>query len=613
MFTYLLICAIQLSGVTGTDLRARAFFDANNVKVGDPLVLTIDFVGTAEFKDLHPPVLSRVVSRKDWKVDDASAKTDTFRDARRLTYRVRPMREGVVWFPAVEFAYAAADGSPRLVRANEIPVHASAGAQVVVTEMAEDPNELPKPPELVSEPGTALTSDERFAWQKACARPTADGFAAFDFPAAKLNEATCAIREGNWSRALSVYRRLEWRIGQTPEIERGIVAALALKADNPAVELPVARQVLRPLLRYGWQGRVGIAGGALAALAFLFWLLGRAIRAVACAAAVLTFVTAASAETVETVTTNADGSVVHRKIVTGGNGNYSFSFSSSSSSGGSMPPMPSLKRGGRGIEPFSLLEEWDPFGRNRRRVKRPDVEVTVRLASDKPVVTVGEDFNLVLTVEHPRFISFEDGVRLAVLEQVKMQQTGGGQAHRSARSRNPTNVVQRLVFPMRANEPFTNLNFSVEGEYVFADDHPFFRTATPYLSGRKIAPFTVRPLPAEGRPADFAGIVSEGLSLFETCDLLKVHTNDVVTITYRMRPKGYVPASFLPKDVAFEWVRQNDREGRLAEIEYRRYFVADGSPKTPCLTIPYYDPVRKAYRTATVGGTALRYEPDGNL
>lgn len=613
MFTYLLICAIQLSGVTGSDLRARAFFDANNVKVGDPLVLTVDFVGSAEFKDLHPPALSRFVNAKDWKVDDVSAKTDTYRDARRLTYRVRPMREGVLWFPSLEFSFQSPDGSDRQVRANEIPVHAVAGAQVVVEEMKEDPNELPKPPELIAaadfaSPGLKLSSDERFAWQKACSHPTADGFAAFDFPAAKLNEATCAIREGNWARAMDVYRRLEWRIGQTPEIERGIIAALALKVDNPAVELPVVRQVLRPVLRYGWQGRVGIVGGALAAIALLFWLIGRVIRALACVAVAVAVVTTASAETVETVTTNADGSVVVRRVTTGGNGNFSFSFSSSSSSGGSAMPQV-MQRGGRGIEPFSLFEDWDPFGRSRRPVKRPPVTISVRLEADKPIVTVGEDFNLILSIDQPQYISFADGIRLSIAEQGHMQQIGGGQTLRSVKSKNPTNVVQRLLFPMRAIEPFSNLHFLVEGDYVFANDHPFFRTGTPYTSGRRVSNFTVNPLPSEGQPSDFGGIVAESMALFETCDILQVHTNDIVTITYRLRPKGYVPASFLPKDVAFEWMRQNDSSGRLAEIEYRRYFVADGAVKTPRFSVSFYDPRKTAYQTVTIGGTPLKYVP----
>ena len=63
-FLSMVLCVIRLVGVTGSDLRARAFFDANNVKVGDPLVLTIDFVGEAEFSDLHPPALAGAVDRR---------------------------------------------------------------------------------------------------------------------------------------------------------------------------------------------------------------------------------------------------------------------------------------------------------------------------------------------------------------------------------------------------------------------------------------------------------------------------------------------------------------------------------------------------------------------
>ena len=117
----------------------------------------------------------------------------------------------------------------------------------------------------------------------------------------------------------------------------------------------------------------------------------------------------------------------------------------------------------------------------------------------------------------------------------------------------------------------------------------------------------VKPLATAGQPDDFAGIISEGLRVHETCDILRVETNDVVTITYRMFPNGYVPAGFLPKGAAFEWTRQQDREGRVREIEYRRYFVADGAPATPELVIPYYDPRTKTYKSAKTGGTPLCY------
>lgn len=279
----ILLCAIELAGVRGGEMRVRAFFDANNVKVGDPLVLTVDFIGDADFRSLHPPALAKAVDRADWKVDDASAKTDTFRDARRLTYRVRPLREGLLWFPSLAFAYETEGGEPREARSNAIPVHARRGAEVVVAGMAEeaDGEAMPEPPPLRSDPGAALSDDELFAWRRACARPTADAFAGFGFPAARLNEAACAVREGAWARALSVYSRLEWRIGQTEEVERGMVAALARRFDNPGAELPVWRQVLRPVLRFPWPGRVGIVAGAAAAVAALFWLLGRAVRALA--------------------------------------------------------------------------------------------------------------------------------------------------------------------------------------------------------------------------------------------------------------------------------------------------------------------------------------------
>ena len=606
MFGVLLVAAIQLTGVTGLDLRARAFFDANNVKIGDPLVLTIDFLGSAEFKDLHPPALAKVVDRKTWKIDDVSAKTDTYRDARRLTYRVRPMREGVLWFPALEFAYASPDGRPCVVRANEIPVHAKPGAQVVVAEMGEDLNAMPKPPELIGSGDAlvaALSDDMAFAWRKALAAPTADKFAAFDFPAAKMNEATMAIREGNWARAMNVYASLEWRIGQTPEIEKGIVAALALKYDNPSAELPVWRVVGRPVLRYAWLGRVGLVLGTLLGLTFLFWLLGRGIRALACVAVAVLLTGIAEAETTveETVTTNANGAVIHRKVVKGGNG--MFSFSSTTSSGG--------KGVGRGFEPLSLFEEFDnfdPFGRRQPQARRQPVNIGVSLTADKPSVTVGENFNLVLTLEVPRTVTIDGGVRLSIAEQDRMTQVGAGQNLPNLASKNPTNRIQRLVFPMRANVAFTNLHYSVAGDYAFSgDSFFFFRESRPFESGRRVAPFTVTPLPEAGRPADFSGIIAESAVLHEYCDLLKVETNDVVTVTYRLRTNGYVPASFQPKDVAFEWGRQSAPNG-MTEIEYRRYVVADGAATTPVLTLSYYDPQSRRYKSVAAGATRLKYD-----
>ena len=592
-----LIAAIVLQGVEGTDLRARAFFDANNVKVGDPMVLTIDFLGEADFKDLHPPALSKVVGRKDWKLDDVSAKTDTFRDARRLTYRVRPMREGVLWFPALEFEYVGLDGAKRVTRSNEIPVHARAGAQVDMgSEMAEDANEMPKPPELIAEvcsctsgqetaspfggvskgeaASSPLNQDDLFRWKKALAKPTADAFAEFDFPEARMNEATCAIREGNWARAMKVYSALEWRIGQTPEIERGMIAALALKHDNPAVELPVWRQVMRPLLRFSWKGRVGIVLGGFAALALLFWLLGRGIRAVACVAVAVGFASAAEAQGLFQQMEEQMRQMHQQMQQAMGSGGGFFSH----------------------------------FG---EKIEREQVRITATVATSKPVLQVGDPFEFILALEYPKTASVgQIGIRPS--ESFGLVFTGRAQNLTDGKSSNPSNVVKRLAVPARYDVPYKGkVAFSIEGmvsgrstrnrgmfTMSFSNS---FQCETPPLA------ISVKPLPSANQPADFAGIISEGLRIHETCDILTVGTNDVVTITYRMFPKGYVPADFLPKGSAFEWVRQADREGRVQEIEYRRYFVADGAAKTPELVIPYYDPRTKTYKSAKTGDTPLKY------
>ena len=569
----LLLGVLELLGVQGSALRARAFFDANNVKVGDPLILTIDFIGDADFHALHPPALAKAVDRADWKVDDASAKTDTFSDARRLTYRVRPRRAGLLWFPALAFAYRSADGAPRTVRANAIPVHAKPGADVVVAEMGEDADRLPAPPALVTEPGVPLSDDARFAWKKACAHPTADAFAAFDFPAARLNEATCAIREGNWARAQRIYARLEWRTGQTAAIEQGLVAARALRFDSPSAELPVARQVLRPLLRHDWRGRVGIVLGGLLALVALFWALGRGIRALAClaAAAVLFGARPARADIFQQMEEQV------RRMQQSMRQSMSLSFGSG----------------------FGGAEEREP------------VKIAATLATDKPELRVGEPFAFIVSLEAPKNVSIGQ-ISMTPSERFGLTVTGRAENLTDLPAKNPTNVIKRLSVPVRYDVPFRGtLAFTIQGmvsgretrrggafSLTFSNS---FDCETPPLA------LDVKPLAADGQPTDFAGIVSEGLRLHETCDILKVETNDVVTISYRLFPKGYVPDGFLLPGAAFEWSRQTDREGRVTEIEYRRFFVADGAAATPKVSVPYYDPRTKSYKRAETGGTRLVY------
>ena len=576
MLGVFLLAVIELSGVTGSRLTSRAFFDAHNVKVGDPLILTVDFIGDADFSALHPPRLSKMVSAKDWKVDDASAKTDTYRDARRLTYRVRPMREGVLYFPAVEFSYTTPQGAKAIVRANEIPVHAKRASNVVVEGMDEDFDAMPSPAALIVELGKepwgvkvqSLGDDELFAWKKACSKPTADAFAQFSFPEAKLNEARCALVAGEWSRAMQIYRKLEWRIGQTEEIERGIVSALALKYENPAVELPVWRQVMRPLLRFAWLGRVLCVIAALLIILLLSRVFAKVVKLFASLSLiVLTLVPLqSSAEDMF--------DMMERQ-------------------------MQEMRK------QIDMMDgELSPFSFSRQ----PPVKIKARAQALSSRPMVGEVFEFVISIESPKRVTLSD-IRITPSETYSLKIAGKPRNLQDETA--GSNVVKRIAIPVRYDAPLKGkIHFTVLGSVSSASSRGngmmqfsfprTFRTATSPID------FEVAPLPTVGQPSDFSGLVSEGLRFHEMCDILKVETNDVVCITYRLYPNNaHVPENFLPPDSAFEMAR--DPKGKY--IDYRRFYVADGAEKTPIVSIPYYDPRSKAYHRVETGGTRLTYVP----
>ncbi|MBP5285018.1 MAG: hypothetical protein ILO34_02775, partial [Kiritimatiellae bacterium] len=494
-----LLAAIELFGVVGEGISARAFFDANNVKVGDPLVLTVDFIGEADFASLHPPALSQAVDRRDWKVDDASAKTDTYSSARRLVYRVRPMREGVLWFPRLEFVYMSPSGAKLSVESNEIPVHAKAGEQVAVEEEWQDIGKLPDPDGLALEPSVGLGDDEMFAWRKACASPSAEAFAQFDFPEARMNEARCATLAGEWRKALGIYSRLEWKTGQTPAIERGIVAALARKYGSADAELPVWRQVLRPVLKYGWKMRISLIAGAAVLALLLFRVLGRLVRALAAVAAVLAFVlppVPASADLVDEIDR------MHREMREQMHQMMGFSF---------------------GEEENSVT-----------------LDISARAYAEPDDLQVGERFEFIIEIDAPKNVTLEN-LSVRPGETFGMTVAGKIEMLTDAKSANPSNPVHRLALPVRYDVPFRGaVPFAVEGmasgrrsggrrrgAFSISFSNSFRVEAKPVA-------IDVKPLSKDGQPDDFAGIVSDSLVFSERTDLKRVETNDVIQITYSL-------------------------------------------------------------------------------
>ena len=586
----LLFGAIPL-GITGDSLTASAAFDAYNVRLGDPMILTIEFAGSADFASIHPPALSKAVNQAEWRIDDASAKTETSRgqNARRLVYRVRPVKEGLLRFPALEFVYSRPDAGLTAnvtVSTDPMPVHVRPGAQAALVGLDADmaAEDLPMPDGIVvAVTSRSLGDDELFRWRRACSRPTAEAFAEFDFPEARLNEAACLVVGGSWAKAIRVYSLLEWQVGQTSAIERGIVAALARKHSSAAVELPVWRSVLRPVLRFAWPGRLLCALAFFALVALVMWLCGRIVRAFAsapapaAAAALLAFAAAGGAsaqgsDPFEDMDRMMQESLQRMQAIMGASG-------------------------GAGVH---MLVNGQPL-------VQEDVKVGATVEMSKGSVTVGEDFEYVISLDAPKSATL-DGMRFTASEMFGMVVTGPLKNMPDAKSPNPSNVVHRIAVPVRYDVPFTgSLSFRIEGMATmnrssgFGGGFSSFSVARGFDVSTPSVKVSIKPLPTAGQGADFSGIIGTKLRLRQFADRNRVGTNDVVVVTHVLEyATGYVPPSAVPASA----------ERRPKKVFWNTFFVADGTRALPASSISCYDSEKGSYVSVSDRPVALEYVSD---
>ncbi len=570
----LFLSAIALDGVVGEALSARASFDANNVRVGDPMILTIDFVGSAEFRDLHPPALAREVDSKIWKIDDASAKTETYADARRLVYRLRPLREGLFWFPALEFSFQrtpeGADGAApetRICSTPAIPVHVRAGVQAALgIDEAEDSRAMP---DGIFCEVAGLSDDEAFLWRKACNNPTADAFKPFDFPEARLNEAAAAIVEGNWARALRIYSALEWQTGQTLAIERGIAAA-------KGGELPAWRIALRPLLRHAWPGRVALVLGTLAALALFFWGSSRLIRRLAAFA----LLAAALPLAAHAQSPFDEIDKLHEQM---------------------RQRMNSMMNG---VDPFgaAIGQGFSPGVMTINGRQTEPLAISASLAVSTNDVRVGETFQYIVSLECPRGVTL-DSLRFTPSEMFGMVATGKLEALPDAPSANPSNRVRRVAIPVRYDVPFKgDVSVRVDGmanrrQQIGNSSFSFSQSFSAISSAAKVE---IKPLPTENQPHDFSGAIGTAFKLSQRADRTKVETNDVLTLVRTLEYSGYLPHGAFPGEL-------ERRPGTPSKAFAQDYFVADGTAGIEPFSIVWYDTATRTYKTAKSNAIRLEY------
>ena len=566
---FLIAAAIPLDGISGRGLAVRASFDANNVRLGDPMSLMVDFFGDADFENLHPPKLSREVDSSAWRIDDASARTDTVAGARRLVYRVRPIKEGLVWFPSLEFAYSSPTGSlDSVIQTCPIPVRVKPGSQAALAFLDEDVTSLPMPDGITVSLGREMDEDLLFRWRKACRTLSADAFAEFSFPEARMNEAACRIVAGEWAKALDIYSSLEWRIGQTAAIERGMVAALSRKT-GAAAELPAWRQILRPLLRHAWRGRLAIALAVFFAVAAFFFITGKIAKALAAFALVAAIPAAALAandpfEQMEQLMREQQKRMEAMMNSVGGPG-MSISINGA---------------------------------------QQENVKVLASAYIDKDELEIGSPFEFVISLEFPRETTIE-GLRFGVTEEFGLVFDGKVDPLPDGEPSNPSNIVKRFSIPARYDVPFSgNIAITASGMAVTRQktERRGFSSSFSFSTGFNVAtptfPVKVKPPSTEGQPKDFSGAIGTRFAYNEMIDRSVVATGDVIIVTCRLTfATGYVPVGAFKDEI--------DR--RRGSVTWRKYFVANGENEVPGGSVSAYDSTSRKYVVLNAKPHALKY------
>lgn len=566
------VSVIPLEGVKCADMTVRADLDAYNVFEGDPIVLTVDFIGNADFGSLHPPELSGAVDSGVWKIDDKSAKTDTYRNARRMTYRIRPVKDGCLEFPALTFSYRHFHTGEKVeVSTSPIPVHSKTTSQVVISGEDDGGIVWPLPDGLLidlssSQWGsqTGLTEDQLFAWRKACASTNAAAFKEFDFPEARLNEAACEILAGNWQRALSIYSSLEWEIGQTPVVERGMVAALALKTSNPHAELPMWRQVFRPVLKHSWIGRALYTLGAIFAVALVLFILKAILRIVVCFAVVFLLTHSAFA-----IDPFAEFDRMHEEMMRKMN-----SMRMNSSGGGSMMSV------------------------NGMQMDRP--QITAKVSVDKNELVVGETFNLLISLDVPKDCTLSQ-IRINPSRIIGLSSAGESENLTDETSSVTNRVIKCISIPLRYDVPFKgDVAFTINGMCDRVISSRGFRSSfsTSFGTDAGSIDFDVKLLDGVKTPDDYNGCIGERFTANQRLSFYEVETNDVVAAVITVRTEG----AFIPEN-AFENEIGRDRN----VVVHKKLFRVSGEAATPDVSFSYYDPSEKEYRRVTAKGVPLKY------
>ncbi len=175
-------------------------------------------------------------------------------------------------------------------------------------------------------------------------------------------------------------------------------------------------------------------------------------------------------------------------------------------------------------------------------------------------------------------------------------------------------VAHQVVFPLVPGTiaiPSAMLKYSTPlALQFFSQEERFALTSRPES-------LVVRPLPTQGRPADFSGAVGSGLRLERRVTPAIAHAGEGIAVELSLKGEGN-SALWPPPEITWPgsvraYVDRVDEqvstvEGRLGGVKTFRYLVVPdsaGSVTVPAVSYAYYDLAARGYRSASLGPASL--------
>ncbi|MCI0689514.1 MAG: hypothetical protein L0Y54_20115, partial [Sporichthyaceae bacterium] len=175
-------------------------------------------------------------------------------------------------------------------------------------------------------------------------------------------------------------------------------------------------------------------------------------------------------------------------------------------------------------------------------------------------------------------------------------------------------VAHQVVFPLvpgTVGVPRATLKYSTPvALQFFSQEERFALTSRPET-------LVVRPLPEEGRPADFAGAIGAGLRLNRRITPPSARVGEAVAVELALTGEGNASMWPAPEarwpPPARAYVERVDEQvtatdGRLGGTKTFRYLVVSDSVGTiglPAVSYPYFDLASGRYAAATIGPASI--------